>query len=190
MSSIAPRSGRYSGDNNFVEELSFHADKASQLGSITSGITRGQGVKIRTDGEAIHGTRSGDVLVFGMCRWESVRCGDVVLVRSGRSTLLRRIIRTNITGGQYAFITKTDKSDELHAPIPADAVIGRLTGIERGRKVLPLSTVEGGLLYRFTECGTRSPVEKFLDLLMFVIPSPLRPTTAYRNWAARKKAVR
>jgi len=186
-----PKKGFYADEKEFIEELSFHAGKASTIGSMTAGIAKGQGVKIKTDGSTILGTEPGDTLIFGTCQWSTTRCGDVVLVRVGQGTFPRRVVRANFNGSKYVFITKTDDSDELFDPILGDLVLGKLTGIERGAKKYSPSLVRGGFYYRYTECNTRFVLEKMLDTLLMFIPKNVRPTTLFREWMEkRQKAAR
>ena len=182
-----PKKGFYADEHEFIEELSFHADKASHLGSMSAGIAKGGGVKIKTDGFTIFGTQPGDVLIFGTCQWEKTRCGDVILVRMGQSTFPRRVVSASFTGTKYVFVTKTDSSDEVFDPIMGDLVIGKLTSIERGSQKLSPSKVRGGFYYRYTECNTRSVIEKVLDTVLMFIPKNVRPTTIFREYVARKK---
>ena len=187
MAREMPKKGFYADEHEFIEELTFQADKASHLGSMSAGIAKGGGVKIKTDGISIFGTQPGDVLVFGTCHWEKTRCGDIILVRKGQSTFPRRVVSASFTGHKYVFVTKIDTSDHVFAPIMGDLVIGKLTSIERGSRKLSPSKVRGSLYYRYTECNTRWVLEKILDTLLMFIPKNIRPTTFFRESLAKRK---
>lgn len=186
MNSVMPLKGWYADEHEFIGKLTKDASKASRFGKFSATVSSGGEVRIPARGDSIHGTRKGDVLVFGKCQWEGTQPGDILLYRSGERVLAHRVVRTSFNGDKYVFVTKSDTARHLDPPVDPDQILGKLKSVEREGKVLPASRVRGSLLYRFTEYGTRSIVEKVLDMVLTPIPRSLRPTTWYRDF--REKA--
>ncbi len=127
--------------------------------------------------------REGDrALVAHGC--QGIRPGDVIVFRQGESLIAHRVIRLL---ADHTFLTRGDNAEQFDAPVPGEAVLGRVLAIQRGAQVMRLhttawsitgrlivmGTLAGGQLYRWVR-----PLKRWL-----VGPNPNRLTLFARRQA-------
>ena len=83
---------------------------------------------------------AGCVAVVQPATAEDLRIGDVALVSLGGKLILHRVVRTGRVAGRCAVQTKGDAVCELDSWSCGDAVLGRVTAVERDGKTFSLGT--------------------------------------------------
>ncbi len=76
--------------------------------------------------------------------WQPATRGDILTFVQDGQLNTHRLLRITNVGGQMVYITKGDNSWLLDPPLGATAVIGRVIGVRRGKKVWS----ENGRLWR------------------------------------------
>jgi signal peptidase I len=62
---------------------------------------------------------------------ESVKPGDIVLVKSGCGLRLHRMIRRSFAGEEAFFVTRGDNNESDDPPVSRDEFLGMLAGLEQ-----------------------------------------------------------
>jgi hypothetical protein len=79
-----------------------------------------------------------DILIVRHEAARNARCGDVVLCfRAGRFCA-HRLVEKLEEGGRFSFVTRGDALTENDPPLAESELLGRVTAVVRGRKVIEL----------------------------------------------------
>lgn len=95
-------------------------------------LRQGCDVRFRAEGDSMTPTiTSGDTVVLRPVRPTQVRPGDIIACRSRSRIFLHRLVAVSDAGGDTWLHLRGDGKRGLDAPLPLDAVIGRVVRIER-----------------------------------------------------------
>ena len=91
-------------------------------------LGRGVSVRFQASGDSMHPSiRNGEHVHVAPVEWSSLRTGDVVLARAPRGLTAHRLLKL----GAGAVTTRGDNAVAPDAALPPNAIIGRITHIER-----------------------------------------------------------
>ena len=94
-------------------------------------------IRLRVSGTSmLPAIRPGDILIVGRCTIDELGSGDVVLFRSGERLFAHRVARTCVGEGPSVLITKGDALMSDDPPLPFSQVLGRVTAICPGERLL------------------------------------------------------
>jgi hypothetical protein len=100
-------------------------------------LARGAGLRVMVTGDSMRPFLSGgETVTIGKTRFPELRTGDLVLYRNAHGyAILHRIVgRKNAgggEGGEGALYAMGDAMRSIEGPIPGDAVLGRVTEVQR-----------------------------------------------------------
>jgi len=90
--------------------------------------------------------RQGDVLALAPAPPESLRRGQVIVFRAPDRDpddwVVHRVIRVTGNGAERQIVTRGDNAPRGDGVVPAEWIVGRVTGRCRGERVLPLRRAE------------------------------------------------
>lgn len=122
-------------------------------GALTSGTI----VRFRAEGISMHPTiRDGEAITIAAVRTDDVVRGDVLLCRNRRRVLAHRVVGVTTCGSQRFFELRGDANDSCDMPIGADAVVGRVVGVRRNGRVVPLCGRAARLRYSARAAASRA----------------------------------
>ncbi len=91
-------------------------------------LARGIAVRFQASGDSMHPSiRNGEHVHVAPVDWSSLRPGDVVLTRAGRGLTAHRLVKL----ANDAATTRGDNAIARDAATPPNAIIGRITHVER-----------------------------------------------------------
>jgi hypothetical protein len=98
-------------------------------------LGRGVSVRFQASGDSMHPSiRNGEHVHVAPVEWSSLRVGDVVLARARRGLTAHRLVK--VAAG--AVTTRGDNAIARDAALPHDAILGRITHIERDSVTVPV----------------------------------------------------
>jgi uncharacterized repeat protein (TIGR01451 family) len=107
------------------------ADSSRFAALCEAALRAGARVRFRANGRSMQpNVLDGDVVEIAANQHGSLRCGDIALTRRGDRLLLHRAIRHDAESG--ALVTRGDSM--MVDDAPADAVLGKVISIERGKR--------------------------------------------------------
>jgi signal peptidase I len=114
---------------------------ARLLGSlIEQMLARGHRVQFRAEGASMHPTiRDGESIAIAPVDAADIVAGDVVLFRHDARLLAHRVVRVTSCGAERMFELRGDAKSASDAPVPSDAVIGRVVGVARNGRVIAVT---------------------------------------------------
>jgi ATP-binding cassette, subfamily B, bacterial len=110
--------------------------------------------------------REGDVAIVRIVRPESLKKGDVVVVKTNKGLVGHRIIRIE-TDGKLKFYTRGDNSPNMDAPFGVEMLLGKINQIERSGKKKKINIFSG--IIRATPNKTQHKLHLKLNKLYFSI---------------------
>lgn len=91
-------------------------------------LGRGIAVRFQASGDSMYPSiRNGEHVHVAPVEWSSLRPGDVVLARAGRGLTAHRLVKL----AKDAVTTRGDNAISRDAAAPRNAIIGRITHVER-----------------------------------------------------------
>ena len=106
---------------------------------IDEALTNGTVVRFRAEGESMYPTiRDGELITVAAVSAREVVRGDVLLCRHGVRVLAHRVVGVTACGTETFFELRGDAKASCDAPVGADAVVGRVIGVRRNGRVIPL----------------------------------------------------
>jgi signal peptidase I len=96
-------------------------------------------VRFRAEGASMRPTiRSGESIVVAAVAESEVVAGDILLYRRAARLLAHRVVCVTSDGGRRRFELRGDAKRASDAPVVFDAVIGRVVGVVRNGRLVPL----------------------------------------------------
>jgi hypothetical protein len=92
--------------------------------------------------------RDGETITVAPVATDDVVSGDVLLCRHGQRVLAHRVVVVTTCGTERVFELRGDARASSDAPVGADAVVGRVVGVRRNGRVIPLSGRAARLRHR------------------------------------------
>ena len=106
---------------------------------IDEALSNGTVVRFRAEGESMYPTiRDGELITVAAVSTREVVRGDVLLCRHGIRVLAHRVVGVTPCGTARFFELRGDAKASCDAPVGADAVVGRVVGVRRNGRVIPL----------------------------------------------------
>jgi hypothetical protein len=81
----------------------------------------------------------GDILIVRREAARNARCGDVVLYFRAGHFCAHRLVEKLEEGGRFSLMTRGDALTENDPPLAESELLGRVTAVVRGRKLIELS---------------------------------------------------
>jgi signal peptidase I len=107
---------------------------------IAEALANGHVVRVRADGTSMHPTiRDGESIAIAAVAAADIVCGDVVMCRHASRLLAHRVVRVTVSGAGRTFELRGDAKRASDAPIPSDAIVGRVVGVVRNRRLVAVS---------------------------------------------------
>jgi len=95
-------------------------------------LRQGRAVELQVATDSMSpGIRPGDVVTVAPLS-AKLRAGDIVVVDRDEDWIVHRFLGTFEGDGKTHIVTRGDNSRRSDAPLPVDAVAGKVTGIRRG----------------------------------------------------------
>jgi signal peptidase I len=110
---------------------------------LTADLLRlGHRVRFRATGESMHPTiRQGDAITVQPVVPSDVRFADIILYQAPKGVIAHRVIsRRKANGAMESFLVRGDASDTCDQPVAAEHVLGRVTMVERGDRLIALDS--------------------------------------------------
>jgi signal peptidase I len=110
-------------------------------------LETGSSLRFEATGSSMHpAVRNGDLLLITALPPGELRTGDVVLARLASDRLLvHRIVQRQRRQGTESFLLKGDRSPAADGWLPAGAILGKVTHIQRGGASIALGGTVGRL---------------------------------------------
>src|SRR6266851_5936415 len=107
---------------------------------IEEALANGTVVRFRAEGNSMYPTiRDGEPITVAAVPAEQVVRGDVLLCRHGHRLLAHRVVGVTTHGTERFFELRGDAKVSCDSPVAAGAVVGRVVGVRRNGRVIPLS---------------------------------------------------
>ena len=116
---------------------------------IKEALATGTVVRFRAEGISMYPTiRDGEVITVAAVSTEEVVLGDVLLCRHGQRVLAHRVVGMTTCGTERFFELRGDAKAACDPPVRASAIVGKVVGVRRNGRVVPLSGRAARLRYR------------------------------------------
>ena len=115
--------------------------KAADFTDLSSEILKGgNSIRFKARGSSmLPWIKDGDMLTIQPLTMDQIRPGHVVLYPSVRERLIvHRVLRVQSSGSQKILVTRGDASPKSEERIESEKILGRVTRIHRGSKVIQL----------------------------------------------------
>ena len=107
---------------------------------VEEALMNGTMVRFRAEGISMYPTiRDGEAITVAAVSTDEVVRGDVLLCRHGTRVLAHRVVGVTTCGTERFFELRGDAKTSCDAPVAAKAVVGRVVGVRRNGRVIPLS---------------------------------------------------
>jgi signal peptidase I len=104
---------------------------------IDEALASGRMVRLRADGASMHpAIRDGEAIAIESVAPEEVEPGNVLLCRHDARLLAHRVVGVTMHGAVRMFELRGDAKGANDAPVPADAVVGRVVGVWRNGRIV------------------------------------------------------
>lgn len=109
---------------------------------IAEAVHRSGSVRFRVLGSSMRPLiRSGDFIHVERARIPQLRVGEVAVFQRAGATFAHRVIGQSIQDGQTVLITKGDAFAEPDQPVFAHELLGRVSGLVRGKRQISLQAL-------------------------------------------------
>jgi signal peptidase I len=107
--------------------------------TLSNGLKKGLPIRVAVRTESMSPlVRPGDEVVVHPASPSQIRVGDIVLLDGGRDWVAHRYLGRRRQGGQSWLMTRGDRVRRLDAPVPPEALLGRITAVERAGCTIPI----------------------------------------------------
>src|SRR5438132_4971993 len=114
-----------------------HPDLFSAV--IEDALATGTLVRFRAEGTSMYPTiRDGEAITIAPISVDAVVPGDVLLCRHDTRLLAHRVVGVTTRDIGLFFELRGDSKASSDAPVGADAVVGRVIGVRRNDRMVPL----------------------------------------------------
>ena len=141
MISFACSKGKPAMDKATVIKLVISAEKEA--------IDRGRTLTMQVVGFSMFPLlATGDGIEINSCTYADIKAGDMVCFRVDAMTCHRVMLKFKAGQRRY-IVTKGDTSLKPDKPVPAEAVMGRVTVVRKGSFMIPLENMSGRIISLF-----------------------------------------
>ena len=124
---------------------------------IEEALTNGTIVRFRAEGISMYPTiRDGEAITVAAVSTDDVVRGDVLLCRHGKRVLAHRVVGVTTCGTERFFELRGDAKTSCDAPVAANAVVGKVIGVRRNGRVIPLAGRAARLRHRARRAASRA----------------------------------
>jgi hypothetical protein len=119
------------------------SDPAPFIQMVEELLREGYAVRFHASGWSMYPTiRDGETITVAPLGGSPILTGDLLLYRSGRSAVAHRVVRVaSVSGGPTTLLLRGDAADSCDRPIDPGQVLGRLSGVERDGRTMPLDVL-------------------------------------------------
>ena len=124
---------------------------------VEEALTNGTLVRFRAEGISMYPTiRDGEAITVAAVSTDEVVRGDVLLCRHGKRVLAHRVVGVTRCGTERFFELQGDAKTSCDAPVAANAVVGRVVGVRRNGRMIPLCGRAARLRHRARTAASRA----------------------------------
>jgi signal peptidase len=106
---------------------------------IERALTGGTTVRFRAEGTSMYPTiRDGEAITIAAIATNDIVRGDVLLCRHKKRMVAHRVVNVAACGTERFFELRGDSKGSCDMPVGADAVVGRIIGVHRNGRLVPL----------------------------------------------------
>ena len=106
---------------------------------IEEALTTGALVRFRAEGTSMYPTiRDGEAITVAAVSTDEIVRGDVLLCRHGKRVLAHRVVGVTGRGADRFFELRGDAKAACDPPVGASAVVGKVVGVRRNGRLVPL----------------------------------------------------
>jgi signal peptidase I len=124
---------------------------------IEEALTTGTMVRFHAAGTSMYPSiRDGEIITVSGVSTDEVVPGDVLLCRHEKRVLAHRVVAVTMRGPDRFFDLRGDAKVGCDEPVAADAVVGKVVGVRRNGRLVPLCGRAARLRYRARAVASRA----------------------------------